>query len=171
MAKPPKKFEYNLDAALTFREMRESEEHQKFNEAKSIYERELGKENRLKDQELSERYHLVDHLSAGKMIDFHQVMLRRNHLDQLKQDIVKQISIREESEEAKDIQQEALIQAVKEKKILEEDKSKKHEQWKQDVKKAEMAFLDEIATIRFVNRQRQQRDDDDATKRRRESQQ
>ena len=42
MAKPPKKskkFEYNLESALSFRELRENQEQDKFNQAKQKYQR------------------------------------------------------------------------------------------------------------------------------------
>ena len=52
MAKAPKKskrFVYNLQSALNFRELRESQEQEKFNEAERKYKRELEKETQLKD--------------------------------------------------------------------------------------------------------------------------
>ena len=56
--------------------------------------------------------------------------MRKAHLEQLKEDIIEQVEVREKAEEEKDVQREALVQAMKDKKILEEDKEKKRDMWK-----------------------------------------
>ena len=48
-------------------------------------------------------------------------MMRNAHLDQLKKK-QEQVEIRKTAEEEKDVQREVLIQVIKDKKILEEDK-------------------------------------------------
>ena len=124
MSKPPKKskrFEYNLESALGFRELRETQEQDKFNKAEQKFKEELSKEERMKDQEKSEHSGLLGEISEGKTIDFQQVMMRKAHLEQLKAEIVEQVEVRETAEKEKDDQREALIQAMKDKKILEED--------------------------------------------------
>ena len=57
---------------------------------------------------------------------------------------------------------------MKDKKILEEDKEKKREMWKDVMKKEEMKFLDEIAAISFSKRRREEQEDV-ARKKRKES--
>ena len=162
MAKPPKKskrFQYNLQSALAFRELRETQEQDKFNKAELKYKEEVSKEERLKDQEKTEHGGLVGQLSEGKTIDFQQVLMRKAHLEQLKEDIIEQVEVREKAEEEKDVQREALVQAMKDKKILEEDKEKKRDMWKKLMKKEEMKFLDEIASIGFANRTRNEQEE------------
>ncbi|MEK9728173.1 MAG: hypothetical protein VW397_08745, partial [Candidatus Margulisiibacteriota bacterium] len=76
MAKPPKKskrFQYNLQSALEFRELRETQEQDKFNKAEQKYKDELSKEERLKDQEKSEHHGLLEQISEGQNIDFQPV--------------------------------------------------------------------------------------------------
>ncbi len=161
MTKPPKKskrFKYNLESALGFRELRESQEQDKFNTAEKKYKEELKKEEVMKAQERQEHQHLLGELSEGKTIDFQQVMMRKAHLEQLKEKIVDQVTIREGAEEEKDIQREALVKAMKDKKILEEDKEKKRELWKKIMKKEDMKFLDEIASIAFSKRTREEKE-------------
>ena len=51
-------------------------------------------------------------------------MMRKAHLEQLKTEINEQVQIRETAESEKDTQKETLIQAMKDRKILEEDKEK-----------------------------------------------
>jgi flagellar FliJ protein len=172
MPKPPKKskrFHYNLQSALNFRELRETQEQDKFNKAEIKFKEELGKENRLKDQEKSEHTGLVGQLSEGKTIDFQQVMMRKAHLEQLKDRIVEQVQVREKAEEDKDLQRETLVQAMKDKKILEEDKEKKRGMWKEVMKKEEMKFLDEIAAIGFAKRMREEQDELERQKRNQKS--
>tara|TARA_A100001015_G_scaffold320095_1_gene445267 strand:- start:1733 stop:2314 length:582 start_codon:yes stop_codon:yes gene_type:complete len=168
MAKPPKKskrFQYNLESALNFRELRETQEQDKFNKAEQKFKEELNKEERMKDQEKSEHVGLVNEISEGKTIDFQQVMMRKSHLEQLKGEIVEQVQVRETAEEEKDSQREALVQAMKDKKILEEDKEKKRDMWKNIMKKEEMKFLDEIASISFTKKVREVQEEDDRLKR------
>tara|TARA_A100001015_G_C15043918_1_gene741955 strand:- start:6005 stop:6619 length:615 start_codon:yes stop_codon:yes gene_type:complete len=162
MAKPPKKskrFEYNLESALNFRELRETQEQDKFNKAEQKYNEELNKEERMKDQEKSEHAGLLGQIDAGQTIDFQQVMMRKSHLEQLKTEIVEQVEVRETAEQEKDTQRETLVQAMKDKKILEEDKEKKRDMWKKIMKKEEMKFLDEIASISFTKKLREEQEE------------
>ena len=127
MPKPPKKskrFQYNLQSALNFRERKETQEQDKYNKAEQKFNEELSKEERMKTQEQEEQGGLVAQLGEGKTIDFQQVMMRKAHLEQLKGEIIEQEKIREDAEEAKDSQREMLVKAMKDKKILEEDKEK-----------------------------------------------
>ena len=71
MARPPKKskrFEYNLESALKFRDLRETQEKEKFSKAEQKYLDELDKEEQLINQEQNEQAELVDQISKGKDI-------------------------------------------------------------------------------------------------------
>ena len=79
MARPPKKskrFEYNLESALKFRDLRETQEKEKFSKAEQKYLDELDKEEQLINQEQNEQAELVDQISKGKILDFQLVMMR-----------------------------------------------------------------------------------------------
>ena len=104
MPEKSKRFVYNLQSALNFRELRESQEQEKYNDAERKYDIELKKENLLKEQEVSENAALLEELSEGKTLDFQQVMMRKAHLEQLKVEIQDQIKVREQAEEDKKIQ-------------------------------------------------------------------
>ena len=82
--------------------------------------------------------------------------MRKAHLEQLKVEIEEQIKVREQAEEDKNTQLEVLVQAMKDRKILEEDKEKKRGMWREIMKKEEMKFLDEIASIGFAKRAREE---------------
>ena len=168
MTKPPKKskrFKYNLQSALNFRDLRESQEQDKFNVAEKKYKAELDKEEIMKAQEREEHRGVLGEIDEGKTIDFQRLMMRKAHLEQLKGKIVEQVQVREGAEEEKNLQREALVQAMKDKKILEEDKEKKRGLWKKVMKKEEMKFLDEIASIAFSKRTRAEKELADTQKR------
>jgi flagellar export protein FliJ len=172
MTKPPKKskrFQYNLESALNFRGLRETQEQDKFNKAEQKYMEELGKEERMKNQERSESADLLSEISEGKTIDFQQVMMRKAHLEQLKGRITEQVEVRETAEKEKEDQRDVLIQAMKDKKILEEDKEKKHEMWKRIMKKEEVKFLDDIASIAFSKQVRADKEDEDRLNKKKQS--
>ena len=162
MTKPPKKskrFQYNLESVLKIRGLRETQERDKFNKAEQKYMEELVKEERMKNQERSESADLISEISEGKTIDFQQVMMRKAHLEQLKGRIIEQVEVRESAEKEKEDQRDVLIKAMKDKKILEEDKEKKHEMWKNIMNKEEVKFLDEIASIAFSKQARADKED------------
>jgi hypothetical protein len=162
MAKKPKKakrFIYNLQSVLNFRELRETQEQEKFNIADRKYREALKKEEEMKVQEAEERVGLSKEIAEGKLIDFQQVLMRKAHLEQLKVKIVEQEEVRKTAEEEKNIQHEVLIQAMKDRKILEEDKKKKRQMWVELMRKEEIKFLDELATIGYVRRQRAEEDE------------
>lgn len=155
MAKsPPKKkrFEYNLQSVLEYRLDCESKEQERFIRADQAYREELAKEEALKHQEMMAHQGLLEELAMGKIIDFQQIGMRRAHLEQLKVEIKEQVAVRIEAEEKKNEQHKVLIQAMKDRKILEEDKEKKHNLWKKMMKKEELKFLDEVATLGFVRK-------------------
>ncbi|MBT5856304.1 hypothetical protein HOH87_06710 [bacterium] len=158
MAKTPKKskrFLYNLKSVLKYREIRETQEQDKFNAAERKFIEEKKKEDELKNQQSSEYTELRGRMSEGATIDFQQVQMRRAHLDILKDKVVEQEKVRVDAETAKEDQREELVKAVKDKKILEKDKEKKRESWKEVMKKEDVKFMDEISSIGFLRKRRE----------------
>ena len=73
MPRAPKKsrrFKYALASVLKFKELRESQEQEKFNLAEKKYQKELKKEEEMKAQEQQEHIGLIEEISEGKTIDF-----------------------------------------------------------------------------------------------------
>ena len=156
MAKPPEKsnkFKYNLQNVLQFRELRETQEQEKFVKAQQEFQSEKQKEDELKDFQNQKYTELHNEMASGQ-IDFQQIFMRRSHLDIVKEQVIEQEKVREDAEEKKDHQREELVKAVKDKEILEKDKEKKRDQWKDLMKKEENKFLDEISAIGFVKKTR-----------------
>ena len=65
-----------------------------------------------------------------------------------------------EAEKNRDDQRLVLIEAVKDKKIIEKDKEKQRGLWKALMKKEDAKFMDEISSIGFVRKMRKKREDD-----------
>lgn len=149
MPKPPKKgkrFIYNLKSVLKFREIREQQEQETFVEKQREFEEEKRKEEEIKKFQAEKYHELKDELSSGE-IDFHQVQVRKGHLEILKDQVIEQEKKKQESEEAMHEQREVLVQAVKERKVLDKDKEKKKETWKKMMNKEDAKFMDEIGGI------------------------
>ena len=158
MAKAPKKskrFKYNLQKVLKFRETKETIEQDKFTKRMQEFETEKQKEDALKKFQLEKYQELTSVIDKREgFIDFHQVEMRKAHLDIVKKDVEKQVVIREEAEEKKDKQREILIDAKKDKQILDKDKEKKKDRWKLFMRREEDKELGEIATQKFIRKQR-----------------
>ena len=158
MARAPKKskrFSYNLKSVLKYREICESQEQEKFTEAERTFLEELRKEEDIKTQKHAEYLDLVEQMGAGQTLDFQRLEMRRGHLDILKERLYAQSQVREDAEEAKEIQREKLIDAMKDRKILEKDRENKQKIWKKLMDKEEIKFLDDIATMGYERKRRQ----------------
>lgn len=157
MAKAPKKskrFKYNLQKVLKFRETKETIEQDKFTKKQQEYDEEKRKEDELKAFQLQKYHELSDVLyNKEGFIDFHQVEMRKAHLDIVKKDVEKQEVLRQEAKEEKDKQREVLIEAKKDKQILDKDKEKKKDRWKLFMRREEEKELGEIATQKFIRKQ------------------
>ena len=161
MSKPKKssKFIYRLKSVLKYREIREKQEQEKFDEAKRKLAEEEKREAELKRLEEAEYVTLRDKLSGHEVFNFQDIQLRERHLEVTKQKLTDQTKVREEAEEKKEEQREELVKSVKDKKIIERDQEKKKLEWRELMKKEEMKFLDEIASTGFFRQQKEAEED------------
>jgi len=153
MAQAPKKtkrFAYNLETVLNYRTIRETQEREKFHKARRQFLEEQRKEREIKDFQQEKYVELAAQIAAGTTIDFQQIIMRRTHLETVKQQVIDQEKAREEAEQKKEEQRKELVKSAKDKKILDRDKEKKRGVWKKFMNKEEGKFLDEIATIKFA---------------------
>lgn len=151
MAKEPKKgkFKYNLASVLKVRLIHEKQEKEKFAETQRKLDEEKKKEEELKNQHVTAQKKLREHFEEGNKIDFSQVFLRQNQIENLKEKVEVQKKVTQKAEIVNEEQREKLVESIKEKKIIEKDKEHKFDAWKDLMNKEEMKFLDEIAGIRF----------------------
>jgi len=148
--KKSKRFTYNLETVLNYRTIRETQEREKFDKARRQFLEEQRKEREIKDFQQEKYVELAAQIAAGTTIDFQQIIMRRTHLETVKQQVIDQEKAREEAEQKKEEQRKELVKSAREKKILDRDKEKKRDVWKKFMNKEESKFLDEIATIKFA---------------------
>ncbi|MFC1754201.1 flagellar export protein FliJ [Thermoproteota archaeon] len=157
MAKPRKsrRFQYNLETVLKYRDIREKQERDKFNEALRKLEEEKRKEHEIKEYQNSKYNELTDIMSAKqKFTDIQAVMNRKVHLEVVKEQVIEQVERRKDADKKKEEQRDHLITAVKEKKVIEKNKERKRDEWRRFMNKEETKFLDDISTSSFSRQQK-----------------
>jgi len=153
-AKKSKRFVYQLDSLLKVREIRETQAKDAYSEAEKHYQAELKKERDLLDERVANFVALRELMSEGALDKMQHILMRKAHIEVLKEKIEAQQKVREEAEKKVEEAREKLAAAMKEKKIIEKDKEKTREAWRKLMDKEEGKFLDEIATIGFTRRKR-----------------
>lgn len=147
--KPGKKFKYSLENVLKVKEIREKREQEKFAQRQKEYYEEKMKEKQIQDEKKYQSEEFKKLVSKGVIQDFGNVLARRQHLIILKEALDQQIEKVIEASQRLEKQREKLLEAMKERKIIEKDKENKKKQYDEVMKQYEIKFLDEIATLRF----------------------
>lgn len=158
MSKPKKSksFTYNLQSVLKVREIHEKQEQEKLQVAEKKLDEEKTKEDKIKDFQKQKYGELRKLFGSGEVIsDFHEVLMRKSHLEIVKEQVQEQERLREEAERLKDEQRQRLIKAAIDKKIMQKDQEKKKIAWKGLMEKEETKFFDDISGIRFNQQKRE----------------
>ena len=161
MATAPKKskrYRYNLESVLKVRAIREKQEQDLYAKALQKVEDEKQKARRLEQQE-RENYDILLELMTGRVQNLNLIVMRKYHLERLKEQIVEQEQVVIEAEKAADTQRQKLVVAMRDKKIMEKDKEKKKMAWRKFMDKEDGKFLDDIATIGYQHRRREREGD------------
>ena len=153
-AKPSRKFKYGLHAVLKVRGIKEKKEQEKFAEKHRSYLTEKEKEDEIVSNKRTKEDELRGVFKGGRIDDFTQVLRRKDHLGVLKEDLDQQVEKVIDASQKLEEQRVHLIQAMKDKKIMEKDKEHKLKQYKDMMEKLEIKFMDEIATQRFSRRKK-----------------
>lgn len=155
MAKPKagKKFNYGLETVLKVRGIREKKEQEKFAEKKRDYLKEKEIEEEIKEEKKGKEEELRGVFRRGPISDFAKVMRRRAHLDVLKDDLDEQVEKVIEASKLLEVQRAQLVEAMKDKKIMEKHKERKLDEYNKIMQDLELKFMDEIATQRFKHEQ------------------
>ena len=147
-----KRFKYNLQAALKVRKIRETQAQEAYKKSIEVYEEELRKEEE-KKKEIAIAYQtLHDKMASGEIAGMNEITLRKHHLKVLAGELEEQTKRREEAFEAMEKAREKLVEAVKDKKILEKDREKKKDAWKKMMDKEAAKFLDETTVIKYASK-------------------
>jgi len=152
--KKSKRFLYNLQTLLKVKDIRERQEQDKFNEATKQLLEEEKKEKEIKEYQ-AQKYEELRDLMSGQIPNLQTITNRQFHLETLKTKVEEQIQKRIQAEEAKEAQRQILVQASREKKVIEKDKEKKKISWKKLMDKEDSKFLDDISSIRFDRKGRE----------------
>lgn len=156
--KAGKRFKYGLDTVLKVREIHEKKEQEKFAEKKRAYLTEKEKEELLKQKKRGEEEEIRQAFS-GKVSDFEKVLRRHSHLGVLKGEIENQVEKVIETSRQLEDQRENLLKSMKDKKIIEKDKEHRLKEYGKVMQDAEIKFLDEIATQRFIHEKMEKEED------------
>ena len=147
--KTGKKFKYDLQAVLKVRAIKEKKEQEKFAEKNRAFLREKQREEAIKQQKKTKEEELRDVFRKGPISNFEKVMRRRAHLDVLKDDLNEQVDKVIEASKVLEEQRARLVEAVKDKKIMEKHKERKLDEYNKLMQRLELKFMDETATQRF----------------------
>ncbi len=151
--KPGKRFKYDLEAVLKVRGIREKKEQEKFAEKRRAYMTEKEREEAIEREKQNKEEELRGVFRKGPISNFEKVMRRRAHLDVLKDDLDDQVEKVIEASKLLEEQRARLVEAVKDKKIMEKHKEKKLDEYNKLMQELELKFMDEIATQRFKHQE------------------
>ncbi len=147
--KAGKKFVYSLQSVLKVRAIREKKEQEKFFQKQKEYYVEKKKEQDIQDEKVKENEEFKQIAGEG-VVDFPKMLARRQHINVLKDDLDEQIEKVLDASKKLDKQRGKLLEAVKDKQIMEKDKENKLDQYKEVMKQLDIKFMDEIATLRHA---------------------
>ena len=150
----PGRFKYGLETVLKVRGIKEKKEQETFSERQREYLTEKEKKEKIEAEKRQRSNELRDLMKQGPA-SVDRIIRRSAHLKKVAEDLETQAQKTVEANEKLDQQRTKLIGAMKDRKIIEKDKDKKHEGYKDMMKKMEMQFIDELASLRFVHEKRE----------------
>lgn len=142
-----KKFQFKLQRLLDFKETREDLLLTELGIAQNDFARETVKLSDITSERSICREQLKEELSTGNPDNILDTYHYLNHIaseESLQRDRVKK------AEEQKDLKTFELIEASKQRKVLENLKEKKNDEYKQEIESDEQKFLDDIASFRRI---------------------
>ncbi len=153
--KPGKRFKYDLESVLKVRGIKEKKEQEKFADKKRGYNKEKKREDDIKEDKHGKEGELRGVFEKGPISDFSKVLTRKAHLEVLKDDLDKQVEKVIEASKLLEEQRAHLIDAMKNKKVIEKHKERKLDEYNKLMIQLETKFLDEISTERFQKEKKQ----------------
>jgi len=141
-----RKFKFKLQPVLKHRQKKEDILKKELAEIRQLYE----KEKQLLEQLKSKLAELQEELRVKQCssVDASDIAVCSNYIDRVQREIETQVS--RVADIAKEVikAQERLMQASRDKKVLEKLHDKKYEEHKQESERIEQGLIDEIATVR-----------------------
>ena len=153
----PGRFKYGLESVLKVRGIREKREQETFSERQREAMTEKEKEEFIAREKKRRTDELRGIMRKGPTA-VNEIISRNAHLGKVKEDLEAQKQKVIEANQKLDAQRSKLISAMKDRKIIDKDKEKKLEDYGQMMKKLEMQFIDELASLRYVHEQREEQE-------------
>lgn len=152
MSKPKKgkKFIYSLDVLKKVRHIKEKKEQEELIRAEQLLIQERQKEFQFRAEQ-DEHYNHFEELLASEFVpSLNIIQMNQIHMKKLEEKVDTQKEEVKKAEAYKEAQKEKLVEAMKEKKIIDKDHDKTKEKWKKMMDKEDAKFLDELGEISFT---------------------
>jgi flagellar FliJ protein len=141
-----KKYSFKFESLLNIRNLQEEEAERAFREAAMRYEEELGTLNSIKEDFRRTLEDLANQRQAG--FDARIQSLYDVYFKHLKNRIASQTKIVDKAEKAMEERREELVEAMKERKVVEKLKVRDYEKYAEELKRWEQAIVDDLAVLR-----------------------
>ena len=154
MSKPKKgnKFVYSLETLKKYRDIKEKKEQEELIKAERVVDEERQKEVQLVEEQNDHYAYFEEILSSEDVPSLDIIQMNQVHMKNLQEKVNTQKEQVKKAEQHKEEQKEKLVEATKEKKIIDKDREKTREKWKKMMDKLDSQFLDELGTIKFARK-------------------
>ncbi|MAH80529.1 MAG: hypothetical protein CMP39_02450 [Rickettsiales bacterium] len=154
MSKPKKgnKFVYSLETLKKYRDIKEKKQQEELIKAEQVVKEEQQKEIEFVAEQNNHYAYFEDILASDEIPSLDIIQMNQVHMKKLQEKVNTQKEEVKKAEEHKDEQKEKLVEATKEKKIIDKDREKTREKWKKMMDKLDAQFLDELGTIKFARK-------------------
>lgn len=154
MSKPKKgnKFVYSLETLKKYRDIKEKKEQEELTKAERVVDEERQKEVQLFEEQNDHYAYFEEILSSEDVPSLDIIQMNQVHMKNLQEKVNTQKEQVKKAEKHKEEQKEKLVEATKEKKIIDKDREKTREKWKKMMDKLDAQFLDELGTIKFARK-------------------
>lgn len=149
-------FQFRLQRVLKYRETIEDTRKKEFAEISRIYELEAEKLRSLQEEQ-SEKLQELGELQRG-ILNLLVILFYHAYLGRLRTEIDAQAKRVEEVRLEKEQKREALIQASKDKKVLERLRERELEAYQKEEDRKLQIFMDEIGTSKAAREKHEERD-------------
>lgn len=147
---PAKRFVFRLETVLQVRMKKEEEEQKKLADLIAWQREEERILAEMVSREQITRASLKEKQTTGQCIEIDELKRIANFLKKLVKDIeAQELKLKEIAKRVEE-QRLALLQAVKERKILDTLKEQQYNEWLQEVEAEESRVLDELATLKYA---------------------
>jgi flagellar FliJ protein len=141
------KFIFKLQSFLGVKEKIEEQKKNEYGKALNILEEEKNKKQELLNRQVSTISHLKQKINEG--IKPSEIKQYNNFISYIENEITRQEEVIIKAQKLVDRKREELVNAMKDKKILEILKENEYIEYIKEEKKAEQKFIDELVSFKY----------------------